>query len=196
MEEKPLSACSDEELANVFRQGRVEGFNLLVGRYKNPLVNFVYRYLGDYDEANDVVQDTFVRVYHHIDQYKPVAKFSTWLYTIATNLARTQYRKRTKWGIFSFKNRHEDEDEPRNELVDTKLLPDELVDSAFLHERIEDALLELAEPYREVVILFEIEEKSYEEICDITGLNIGTVKSRLNRGRAKLQELLKDLMEK
>ncbi len=193
MGEKPLSTLTDEELASVFRDGNVEGFNLLVGRYKHPLVNFVYRYLSDYDEANDVVQDTFVRVYHHIDQYKPVAKFSTWIYTIATNLARTQYKKRTKWGIFSSKKTYEDEDDLKQEFIDTNLLPDELAEGSLLHDRIEKALQELAEPYKEVVLLYEIEEKSYEEICEITGLNIGTVKSRLNRGRARLKELLKDL---
>ena len=192
--QKILSALTDEELAAEFQQGTIEAFNLLVGRYKDALVNFVFRYVGNSDEADDIVQDTFVRVYKHIDQYKPVAKFSTWIYTIATNLARTQYQRKKKWGLFAFGNRDEDDDERGNEIRDVQLLPDDIADSALLHEHIEDALKQLAQPFREVVILYEIEERSYEEICQITGLNIGTVKSRLNRGRTKLQELLKDLV--
>ncbi len=184
----------DEVLARAFREGDSGAFYRLVDRYKDSLINFAYRYTGNRDDAEDIVQDTFVRVYHHIDQYKPVAKFSTWLYTITTNLARTHYRKRKQWGSFFFGGRDEERENER-EPVDNSILPDQAADSALLHERIEQALQELPQALREIIILFEIEEKSYLEICEITGLNMGTVKSRLNRAKAKLQVLLRDVID-
>ena len=192
-EKGTLAAATDEELAAEFQQGKIEAFNLLVGRYKHALVNYVYRYLGDYDGADDIVQETFVRVYNHIDSYKPVAKFSTWIYTIATNLARTQYRRQQRWGFFGINKSNLDERE-EVQFPDQEVLPDEIAGNAILHEHVEEALSKLPAPFREIVILFSIEEKSYEEICEITGQNMGTVKSRLNRGRAKLRELLSDVM--
>ena len=194
-EQRLLRDYSDEELVSVFKNGKVEAFNELVGRFKDPLVNFVFRYLGDYDAADDVVQDTFVRVYRHIDQYQPIAKFSTWIYTIATNLARTQYQKRKRWGLFSFGHRDDEDDDRGNELRDEQLLPDAIANGSLLHEHIQQALNKLAPVFREAIVLYEIEEKSYEEICEITGQNMGTVKSRLNRARAKLQVLLRDVVD-
>ncbi len=194
-EQRLLRDYSDEELVSVFKNGKVEAFNELVGRFKDPLVNFVFRYLGDYDAADDVVQDTFVRVYRHIDQYQPIAKFSSWIYTIATNLARTQYQKRKRWGLFSFGHRDDEDDDRGNELRDEQLLPDAIANGSLLHEHIQQALNKLAPVFREAIVLYEIEEKSYEEICEITGQNMGTVKSRLNRARAKLQVLLRDVVD-
>src|SRR5258706_569829 len=92
---------SDEELIAQFQDGDVAGFNLLVGRYKDQIVNFAHRYLGDYDEADDVAEETFVLLYKSKDLYKPVARFSTWLYTIAANLAKTQLRRRRRGILFS-----------------------------------------------------------------------------------------------
>src|SRR5512138_1365401 len=100
---------SDEELIAAVQQGDRQAFNLLVGRYKHPLMTFVFRYLGDYDQADDVVQETFIRLYQKSGSYRPVAKFSTWLYTIATNLAKTQLRSRSRHGMFSFNRIRGDE---------------------------------------------------------------------------------------
>ena len=184
---------SDEELIAAFQQGRLEAFNLLVGRYKDQLINFVYRYLGDYDQADDVVQETFIRLYHKKDTYRPIAKFSTWIYTIATNLAKTQLRNRKRRTIFSL-TRHGTEDREREyDIPDERYAADSFADSSLKQEIIQKALNSIPEKYREAVVLCDIQELSYEEICAITGLNMGTLKSRLNRGRTALQELLKDL---
>jgi RNA polymerase sigma-70 factor (ECF subfamily) len=190
----PLQTQSDEELIAAFQQGRQDAYNLLVGRYKDPLINFVYRYLGDYDQADDVVQETFIRLYYKKDTYKPIAKFSTWIYTIATNLAKTQLRNRKRRVIFSLTRRGEEEREMQHEIPDERYAADSVADSSLKQEIIQKALNSIPEKYREAVILCDIQELSYEEICAITGLNIGTVKSRLNRGRTRLQELLKTLM--
>jgi len=186
---------SDEELIALFQEGKVEAFNIIVGRYKHQLVNFAYRYLSNYDDADDVAQETFVRVYRSKHSYKPVAKFSTWLYTIAANLAKTQLRRRKRQTLFSFTRNKNDEQERILDIPDDRYAADMQAESSLKQNIIQDALNEIAPKYREVVILCDVQELSYEEICAVTGLNIGTVKSRLNRGRTQLQELLKDLKE-
>jgi RNA polymerase sigma-70 factor (ECF subfamily) len=189
----PLHQRSDEDLIAEFQSDNVAAFDLLVGRYKDPLTNFVYRFLGDWEECNDVVQETFIRLYRNKHSYKPVAKFSTWLYTIATNLARTQLRRRNRWRFLSLSPRGKDDPEPQFDLPDDATSPDRLAESALLDERIQKALDALSAKYKEVIVLRDIQDLSYEQIADITGLNLGTVKSRINRARAQLQEMLKDI---
>jgi RNA polymerase sigma-70 factor (ECF subfamily) len=184
---------TDEELIAAFQQGEREAFTQLVGRYKHQLVNFVYRFVGDYDQADDVVQETFIRLYQKADAYKPVAKFSTWLYTIAANLARTALRSRSRHGMFSLHKKRTEEGEREIEIRDDRYPADALAEGALRQEIIQRALNQLPEQYREAVVLYDIQELSYEEICSITGMNMGTLKSRLNRGRTRLQELLKEL---
>ena len=181
---------TDEELIAAFQDGDEEAFNELVRRYKDPLVNFAFRFLGNYSEADDIAQESFIRVYKHRDAYSPVAKFSTWIYTIAGNLAKTELRRRHRHEFFSITSRRNDDEEHTYELPDLSHLPDVDADRAIVSDFVQRALDKLSLKYREVVILCDIQDLSYEEVCTITGLNIGTVKSRLNRARAKLQQLL------
>jgi len=190
--DKNLIALSDEELISELQQTNNErAFEILVQRYKNPLTNYVFRFLGDYDTCTDVVQETMIKVYRYKDNYSSVAKFSTWIYTIAGNLARTEYRRRRRRSFLSINDYGEDE--KTFEIPDESYRPDVMTDSGIKDKIIQDALLKVKEVFREVVILRDIQGLSYEEISEITGLNEGTVKSRINRGRAKLQELLKDI---
>lgn len=183
---------TDEELILLFQsENRMKAFEILVQRYKNPLFNYVFRFLGDTASTNDVVQETMIKFYKNKDSYKSIAKFSTWIYTIAGNLARTEYKRRKKRTFVSVNDR-DDEHRPF-EIPDKGSLPDEVADSGIKEKIIQDALLKVSDVYREVVILRDIQEMSYEEIADITGLTVGTVKSRINRGRAQLKELLIDI---
>jgi RNA polymerase sigma-70 factor (ECF subfamily) len=186
---------SDEELIAAFQQGDETAFNLLVGRYKDSLMNFVYRYLGDFDDADDVVQETFVRLFRSGHAYKPVAKFSTWLYTIATNLAKSYLRRRRRHSVFSLSRRGDERQGKDFDIPDNRYAADRMADSSIQEERIQQALNSINPKYRQVVVLCDVQELSYEEICQVTGLNMGTVKSRLNRARAQLQELLKDMVD-
>lgn len=188
-----LRQRSDEELIAAFQGGTIEAFNQIVARYKDQLVNFVFRYLGDYDEADDVAQEVFIRVYRNKNSYKPIAKFSTWIYTIAANLAKTQLRRRKRHALFSLDRRKEGVNDQEYAIADTRYPADGQAESSLKQAIIQKALSSVSPKYREIVILSDIQELSYEEICQITGLNIGTVKSRLNRGRSKLQVLLNDL---
>ncbi len=184
---------SDEELVAAFVGGSQEAFTILVGKYKNQLVNYVWRILGEYDGALDVVQDTFVRLHAKAGTYKPVAKFSTWLYTIASNLARSELRRR-KWG-FPGRRRDADPAVPERDIADPGELPDDRAGRAIAVEQIEGALKSLPPAFREPVVLFYMEDMSYEEICEILGVRMGTLKSRLSRARAMLERVLRPVME-
>jgi RNA polymerase sigma-70 factor (ECF subfamily) len=190
---KPLSELSDEELIAEFQRGNEAAFTLLVGRFKDPLTNFVFRFIGDWDDCHDIVQEAFVRVYRSKHSYRPVARFSTWVYTIATNLAKTHLRRKRLRNLVSFGTKTSDDKEALFDIPDEHARSDALVESNMREQRIQKALDSLAAKYREVIVLRDIQELSYEEIATVTKLNIGTVKSRINRGRSQLQEMLKDI---
>jgi RNA polymerase sigma-70 factor (ECF subfamily) len=190
--EKTLNEYTDEELILEFQQNNtIQAYEILVQRFKNPLTNFVFRFLGDYEACTDVVQETFIKVYKNKDSYKSIAKFSTWIYTIAGNLAKTELQRRKRRKLFSISSYGEDEES--FEIPDESYRPDVITDSGIKDAIIQKALLKVSDAYRDMVILRDIQELSYEEIAEITGVNVGTVKSRINRGRAQLQKLLKDI---
>ncbi len=187
-----LRELTDEELILEFQKNDNEqAFEILVQRYKNPLTNFVFRFLGDYEICADVVQETMIKVFRYKDTYSSVAKFSTWIYTIAGNLARTEYRRQRRRSFFSISD-YGDESK-QYDIPDESYRPDKITDSGIKEEIIQKALLKVKPVYREAVVLRDIQGLSYEEIAEILGVNEGTVKSRINRGRAVLQELLKDI---
>jgi RNA polymerase sigma-70 factor (ECF subfamily) len=183
-----LQEQTDEDLIARFQEGERGGFEELVERHKDRVVNFAYRITGNIADAEDVAQDTFLRIFRKKDSYAPVAKFNTWMYTIASNLAKTRLRQRRRHDIFSIHGRASGDDEREFELPDASRLPDAEADRAMMMERLERAMLELPAKFKEVLVLCDVEDLPYEEICRITGLNAGTLKSRLNRARARLRE--------
>ena len=190
--ERNLNDLTDEELILEFQSsGNEKLFEILVSRFKNPLINYVYRFLGDYDSCVDVVQDTFIKVYRYKDNYSSLAKFSTWIYTIAGNLARTEYKRRRRKNFFSISSYGEEQ--KTFDIPDEAYRPDVQTDMKMKSEIIQKALLKIRDTYREAVILRDIQELSYEEISELMQIEIGTVKSRINRGRAELQKYLKDI---
>jgi RNA polymerase sigma-70 factor (ECF subfamily) len=194
--DKNLNELSDEELIIEFQQNdTVKAFEILVQRYKNPLTNYVFRFIGDYESCVDIVQEAMIKVFRYKNSYSSVAKFSTWIYTIAGNLARTEYQRRKRRKLFSINSYGDNKDETF-EIPDESYRPDVITDSGIKDKIIQEALLKVSAAYREVVILRDIQDLSYEEIAGITGLNVGTVKSRINRGRAQLQKLLKGIYKK
>ncbi|MCG8603948.1 sigma-70 family RNA polymerase sigma factor [bacterium] len=197
MEEKSQSnpgQPSDEDLIERFQKGDLYAFDLIVKRYKDQLLNFIYRFVGSQEEAEDIVQETFLRVYRKRKAYKRIAKFSTWIYTIAGNLARTELRRRKRRKLFSVTDMgYEDRD---YEISDEVYNPENQVDGLIQEEIIQKEINDLSPKFREVIILRDVQELSYEEISKIIDVPIGTVKSRVNRGRLKLQSRLKYLMRK
>ena len=185
---------SDEELISRFQEGDIYAFEKIVQRYKDPLINFVYHFLGDRIDAEDVIQETFLRVFKKKHLYRKVAKFSTWIYTIASNLAKTELRRRRRRRILSLSQMgYESKD---YDVPDIFSSPERVVDSDMKEKEIRKEIEDLPIKFREVVVLRDIQEFSYEEISTILNIPLGTVKSRVNRGRLRLQKNLRHLLDK
>jgi len=180
---------TDEVLIKKFQDGDIRAFNKIVYRYKDRLLNFIYRFVYDIDRAEDLVQDTFMKLYTHKDSYREIAKFSTWLYTIAGNLARTELRKIKRRKTYSVSHLSRDDREYIIRSSDAE--PSELSSTETFAKNVQEALAELPLDFKTIIILRDIQELSYDEISKIVDVPLGTVKSRINRGRLKLQELLK-----
>ena len=181
----------DEELILQFQQGNENAYIELVNRYKNKLINFTFNYLGDRDLAEDIVQETMLKLYEKRHYYKAIAKFSTWIYTIARNQANTELRKRKRRNI-SFlsqmtKNGKDfDLDSKSPDLINE-------LQNTYLAKRINKAIQLLPEHFREVIVLRDIQGLSYEDIGLVMDAPLGTIKSRINRARIQLQAELHDL---
>jgi RNA polymerase sigma-70 factor (ECF subfamily) len=180
---------SDEILIKKFQDGEIDAYNEIVHRYKDRLYNFIYRFLNDMDRSEDLVQDTLIKLYTHKNSYKEIAKFSTWLYTIAANLAKTELRKLKRRKTFSITELSYDDREFIISSSDSDPSKDHL--SQNLEKNIQNALSELPDDFKTIIVLRDIQELSYDDISKIVELPLGTVKSRINRGRLKLQQLLK-----
>jgi len=184
---------SDEELIKRFQDGELHAYNVIVNRYKDQLLNFAYRFLGNTEEAEDVVQETFLRLYRKRHAYRQIAKFSTWIYTIAGNLAKTELRKRKRRKIVSITDMGFEDKE--YEIEDQSADASRKADSALTEKIIQEAIDELMPRFKEVIVLRDIQELSYEEIGKILNIPLGTVKSRVNRARIKLQSKLQDIKQ-
>ena len=180
-----LAEMTDSEAVQCFLDGEPRGFDELVRRYDARLVNFVHRTVGDRERAQDLVQETFIRVYRHIERFDQARKFSTWIYTIAGNLAKNELRNRSRNPIILFQTikKNWEADHRPLEWEDDGPKPDDLYRRRHLKEIVERAVAKLPEHHRMVFVLREVDGRSYEEIARITETNLGTVKSRLNRAR-------------
>ncbi|MDD5360524.1 MAG: sigma-70 family RNA polymerase sigma factor [Ignavibacteria bacterium] len=183
---------TDEQLILKFQENDVEAFNEIVLRYKDKVVNFLFRYTGDRDEAEDLAQDTFVKVYRSKHLYKEIAKFSTWFYTIAVNTAKTNAKKKSRMSTISISD-FDPENDKDFDLKDSGQSPEDNANSGIENHYIQQAINSLDEDFKNIIILRDIEELEYDEIAKITGLPMGTVKSRINRAREKLKKILIDI---
>jgi RNA polymerase sigma-70 factor (ECF subfamily) len=180
---------SDEQLIFKFQQEDVQAFNEIVLRYKDKLVNCLFRYTGSRDESEDLAQDTFLKLYRSKHLYREIAKFSTWFYTIAINIAKTNLRKKSRYNSISISDFDPENDKDFDLTADVQL-PDDAANAVTENEFIQKAINQLSDKFKEVIIMRDVEDLEYEEIAKITGLPLGTVKSRINRGREKLKEML------
>lgn len=184
---------SDHELIEATKNGDEAAFAAIVGRYRNPITNYLYRFLNDYEEAVDLAQETFVRVYFAIDRYHTEYAFSTYIYRIATNLAISELRKRKRRTILSLTGLFQSEDDEQAEFQppDTRSLPDQDLVEDERSKVIAKAIVTLPTKYRVPIILRDIEGKTYDEIAEILDLGLGTTKSRISRARGLLKEKLR-----
>lgn len=192
---------TDESIVEQFRQTKdATQFKSLVRRYQNRIYNAAFRILGSKDEAEEVTQDTFLRVHQGLDRFREQASFSSWIFRITHNLCVDLVRaKQRKAGlkVVSFDPQStQSEDElydsanSVSQIADPMLSPAQLVDAAEQQEVIQKFLMELPESQRTAIVLHDIEGFQYQEIAEILGTSVGTVRSRIYYGRMKLRELL------
>ena len=182
---RSFEGLDDGDVVRACLEGDGRAFTELVLRYQARLLNFIYRSIGDRERAEDLVQEAFIRVHRHLRRFDQSRKFSTWIYTIASNLAKNELRNRSRNPMVLFqtiKNNWDTDHRPL-QFEDVHARPDDLYHKRHLRELVEDSVSRLPEHHREVFVLRELEGKSYEEIAEITNCNLGTVKSRLNRAR-------------
>ena len=175
------------------KQGDREAFSSLVEKYKQPVMNVVYRTLPDATEAEDLAQHVFLQVYKSAHRYEVSAKFSTWIFTIARNLCLNEIRRRSRHPADSLDApASENEDLPMRQIEDTKAYsPPEALLYAELDEKIDRALAQLPEKQRTALLLCRQEELSYEEIADVLGCSLSATKSLIHRARETLKQQLK-----
>ena len=179
---------SDEDLILAVQGGDKRAFDELVGRFKRRLYNFVLRMVADPDLAEEITQDALVRAYINADKYRTIAKFSTWLYTIAINLVRNNARRKKRSPIIRMPLIGKGEDKVEMEAPDRHELQDKTLERREERRAISEIMVKIPAHYREPFVLREVHDLSYEEIAAATGLKLGTVRSRINRARSHFRK--------
>ena len=187
-----LQQLSDEDVMEQLQAGVVQAFDVIVKRYKDRLHNFLYRYTQNHQDCEDLVQETFLRVYRSRHSYERIAKLSTWMYTIALNLAKSMYKKKQRMTLMSIHADPSDSESRNFEIEDNVIGQDVALHQKMSIAELEKAMVKLNDDFREVIVLRDIQQLSYEEIAEITDTAMGTVKSRINRARQQLQEMIGD----
>jgi RNA polymerase sigma-70 factor (ECF subfamily) len=197
VENSSVENMDDHQLLAATLTGDEAAFAELTRRYRNQITNYVYRMLDDYDRAVDLAQETFVRVWTNAERYQATYSFSTYIYRIAHNLAISDLRQRKRRRTIPLPTFFSDKDseEMEVEIEDRKqVLADDAMIGDERRRAVARAIASLPEKYRAALVLCDLEEKSYEEISEVLGLPVGTVKSRINRARNLLKEKLRDYL--
>lgn len=174
----------------------MSGFEILVGRHKNAIVSFLFRYTGDFRTAEDLSQEAFLRVFKKLQDYNSSAKFSTWLYTIASNLAKDEFKRRARHPARSLDWRGGGDttrNVPQAKADTTESVPDVRLEHEETRQGVNRALDLLEAHDREILVLKDVQELSYEEISQVLDVPMGTVKSRISRARTAFKEIWKNM---
>lgn len=198
METKP----TDEDLMLAFQQGQVRAFEELVRRHEKGVFNFIFRFFGNREVAEEVFQESFLKVHQAADRYYPNGKFTTWLYTIVRNLCVDTFRRRKIREAVSL-DTGRDEEDPKlgDHIANDEVPPDIMASAREIEGALEMALQKLNPDQREVFLLREKEGFKFEEIAEMTKVSVNTVKSRMRYALESLKRALKqskfrELLEK
>lgn len=183
---------ADNALIVAYLKGDDYAFKVLVDRYQDRLVNYIYNLIRDYDQAVDISQETFIRVFRHAHRYKGNYQFSTWIYRIATNLALDEMRRRKRKGFFLTQRLfgNSEQGETEIQVSDNRPSPEAHLGSKERARLLRTAIDSLPPRYRLVFVLKEVQELSLEETGKVLNLRVGTVKSRLHRAKRILRDKL------
>lgn len=192
-----LLQATDTDLIELARKGSEKAYRELLGRYQRPVFSLVYRMVRDRELAEDIAQETFVKVFNHLANYNPKYKFSSWIFKIASNLSIDYLRKREPETVSLDGSRHAstaDEIEATRITVESKdENPEEFLEAKQLGAEIERAIEQLRPEYRTAILLRHVEGRAYEEIAEIMDVPLGTVKTYIHRARGELRSTLAHL---
>lgn len=181
----------EKELVRKSKEGDIEAFEELIRLYEKRIYNIAFRMAGDRDDAFDIAQEVCIRIFRSIGKFRENSSFSTWVYRITSNVCIDEMRKRrtnvVPLAVAS------DDGEYEIPIADEGKLPDEVLESREMSEAVRSCILELEPEYRMMIILRDINGYSYDEISKVLDVNMGTVKSRLNRARGMLKTKIKDM---
>ncbi len=188
---------TDQEVVEHALEGRESAYRELIGRYERPVFSVIYRMVRDRERAEDLAQETFVKVFNALDRYDPSYKFSSWIFKIAHNTTVDSLRKKEPDTLSLDGSPHARTQEQAEASALTAVShdenPEEFAASKELGAEIELALAELRPEYREALMLWHLEGRPYDEIAEIMDLPLGTVKTYIHRGRNELREKLEHL---
>ena len=187
-----VEAASDHELLEAIRDGDETAFQEIVRRYRNPITNFIYRMIDDYERSVELAQETFIRIFTSASRYQANYSFSTYIYRIASNLAISELRRRKRRRFVSLFSPFTNDDGEAIEMdpPDQNPLQDETMIRDERRKAVARAISSLPEKYRAAIVLRDVEGLSYDRIAEVLKLSEGTVKSRINRARNLLKEKL------
>jgi RNA polymerase sigma-70 factor, ECF subfamily len=187
---------SEKLLLEKSKAGDIAAFEQLIECYQRKIYNIALRIVGNYDDANDLAQEVFIRIYKSIGNFKQQSSFSTWIYRITTNVCLDDIRKRKNRKVISLDEEIKlDDGEMKRQIVSDDPLPEDMAEKSEMRKIVNDAINRLSEEHRIVIVLRDIQGFSYEEIAQIVKCPEGTVKSRINRARQVLKNILQTKRE-
>lgn len=189
-----LLQATDTDLIALALKGSEKAYRELLGRYQRPVFSLIYRMVRDRELAEDISQETFVKVFNHLGSFNPKYKFSSWIFKIASNLAIDHLRKKDLKTVSLDGSRHA---ETPDQVEATRITvespgenPEEFLEAKELGEEIERAIEALRPEYRSAILLRHVEGRPYEEIAEIMDIPLGTVKTYIHRARSELRQTL------
>lgn len=182
---------NEKQLIERSRSGDVEAFEALVEGYQKRVFNIAYKMIGNYEDASDLAQEVFIRVFKSIGNFKEQSTFSTWIYRITTNVCLDELRRRKNKKVVSLdEDIHLDDSEIKRQVESDAPMPEEIAERKELRELVNNAISQLSVEHRTVIVLRDLQGFSYEDIAGMLKCPEGTVKSRINRARLALREIL------
>lgn len=183
---------SDEDLMLDCKKGDLSAYELLVRRYQDAIINYIHFTINDYHRAEDLAQETFLRVFKHASRYEVKASFKSWLYTIATNLTRNEIRNRARRNTYFLEDLVDENEDVYHSvyMIDETLQPDLLLERKERQQIVKKAMKMLPENQCTALTLVTYQELSYEEIADILNCSLGAVKSLIHRARQNIKDIL------
>ena len=187
--------AEDKQLIKLAKNGDIEAFEKLVEIYQSKVYNLAYKMFGNPEDASDLAQEALIKIYKNISTFKEESQLSTWIYRIAYNLYIDELRKRKKMDVQSIDEQYDDSNESRITIIDSQPTPEQHLENKEKTVIIHNAINKLSVEQRVAITLRDIDGHTYEEIAKIQNCSLGTIKSRINRGRSQLKEILSEYLE-